>query len=733
MASLAASMEQISATLPQMLQQIESLSHRTQSMEQQMSSGSLRSAALQQPLGSLAAPATAPCSAADLLREAPPPRAPALRPPVRSSTSVPLARQMVSELEQELEGEEEHSATLTQAVLEQSKALSTLVTQIAAGETVGDFSSSSTGFSSQGAAGRQRLQQELSMQRGTFFSSIYVQMARRMQPARVAEAAPGDLVARGVTATSYLERYGGYGRCRDLGHIAWQVGMVLDHLQTDNVAAAKDALALLLVCLEKASGRREAGHWIAPLAPGRPAGCPVHQSQPGGILQRKSFCSPSGAEVDRHSTGVHKGAGHYLNKKGRSGKAHSQHHKRLGSSRSKESTKAAGKAGGLEEEGAHRGGGSITADGLPFSCPALQLHTATTTVLKALASLPRLILASRTPFASFLAQSFHIQRCGSVPASVVFPLPLADFGLFASSGPKLSQRRWRTLVRKRAMHVIIIALNYLHGGLSFSQLHLLGRRPNSVQQRAHQRLWALLTTCDSPGDQGHVPLSPGRSGAEFIARLHELEHFATSHRVFVEDAYGGGPKDFELQRVGAAASDEANLPVQPYSSLNSDRLRLVGQGKWDLAKFLDDELWLPYQEPKIMQHNVGIDKSLGPNLKKEKRSENLKLAHKWGELGLLALVRQPPHQDASCRIFNAFKSDSADRQIGDRRLANATERHLQGPSKKSAHRFHDDWNPCPSRMPGQRFYHGPQRFLSPGQDNQRACSHQCATFCFRRG
>lgn len=260
-ASLAMSMEQISATLPKMLQQIESLSHRTQSMEQQMSAGGLKSAALQQPLGSLAAPGHVATSAADLLREVPPPRAPALRTPAKPPPHVPLAKQMAEELEQDLV-EEGGSTTLTRAVLEQSKALSTLVTQIAAGETVGDFSSSSTGFSSRGAAGRQRLQQELSLQRGSFFNSIFVQMARRMQPARIAEAAPADLAPRGVTATTYLERYGGYGKCRDLGHIAWQVGMVLDHLQTDNVPAAKDAIALLMVCLEQASmdgGRLDIG------------------------------------------------------------------------------------------------------------------------------------------------------------------------------------------------------------------------------------------------------------------------------------------------------------------------------------------------------------------------------------------------------------------------------------------------------------------------------------------
>ena len=35
----------------------------------------------------------------------------------------------------------------------------------------------------------------------------------------------------------------------------------------------------------------------------------------------------------------------------------------------------------------------------------------------------------------------------------------------------------------------------------------------------------LVTMCDPPGAQP-IPVAPGRSGPEFIARLLELEHFA---------------------------------------------------------------------------------------------------------------------------------------------------------------------------------------------------------------
>lgn len=131
------------------------------------------------------------------------------------------------------------------------------------------------------------------------------------------------------------------------------------------------------------------------------------------------------------------------------------------------------------------------------------------------ASFPRWILLTRTPFAAFLAKSFHIQRCGSAPASVVFPLPLAETGLFSGSGPKLPCKKWTSLVRRRILHVVIVALNFLHDGFNPDTIKMLGRCPNLAQSRVHRRLEALIATCDSPGDH---PLPAGRSGFEFVAR-----------------------------------------------------------------------------------------------------------------------------------------------------------------------------------------------------------------------
>lgn len=113
-------------------------------------------------------------------------------------------------------------------------------------------------YEKRGAMGRARLQQELAAQKGVFFNSVYQNMARRMYPSQSCDQTPLELLHRGVSATRYLERFGGFGRSRDLGQIAWQLAMLMDHLQADNLLAAKDSAALLMVCLEQ--GAMDAGH-----------------------------------------------------------------------------------------------------------------------------------------------------------------------------------------------------------------------------------------------------------------------------------------------------------------------------------------------------------------------------------------------------------------------------------------------------------------------------------------
>ena len=58
---------------------------------------------------------------------------------------------------------------------------------------------------------------------------------------------------RGVSGTKYLERFGGFGKHRDLGCLQHQIMTVMDFLQVGNIPAARDHIALLAVTVDQAA------------------------------------------------------------------------------------------------------------------------------------------------------------------------------------------------------------------------------------------------------------------------------------------------------------------------------------------------------------------------------------------------------------------------------------------------------------------------------------------------
>ena len=90
--------------------------------------------------------------------------------------------------------------------------------------------------------------------------------------------------------------------------------------------------------------------------------------------------------------------------------------------------------------------------------------------------------------------------------------------------------------------------------------------------------------------------------------------------------------------------------------------------------------WLPFLEPSFLWHDWDTSEALVPNFEAEDFEENLKLARLWDSRGLLRVFDRPARSGSFCRVFNAYKNSQKDRQIGDRRLPNAEERHIDGPS-----------------------------------------------------
>ena len=251
-ASLAASMDQLLDLVPNLTSQVQTLVLRQDALETRLAAptraGTL---GLTQPLSSSLTAASNAGAVANLIAA----------PPPRTRAQLGLAGGMDFQPPELKDLEEEKpplgpaaGGDLARAVLAQSQALTALVGQIAQSsqDPMVDLGGGTSSASTRGALGRARLQAELATHSGAFYQSVLRSMARRMQPTAPATGTPAELLSRGISGTQYMERYGGFGRHRDLGLVLYQVMSILDFLQSDNLGAARDATALLAVCLDQA-------------------------------------------------------------------------------------------------------------------------------------------------------------------------------------------------------------------------------------------------------------------------------------------------------------------------------------------------------------------------------------------------------------------------------------------------------------------------------------------------
>ena len=258
-ASLAASVQAMMDTLPALSIQMQEMMDRQQSMEEQMRNNQNPAAILRQPLA--ASLVTDQRLGASAKAFGSPPRAQRVSQALVPSRGGEPAK--VQELA--LQKEEAAPVDVAQAILAQSTALTSLVATLAGNQQdpMQDLQGSSSG--TRGALGRARLQEELAQQRGTFFHSVVQQMSRRMMPTSPVDQPYVQLVQQGVTGCRYLERFGGYGKQRELGLIQFQLMTMLDFAMVENWEALKDTLALLIVMVEQAcldQGRFDLGQLL---------------------------------------------------------------------------------------------------------------------------------------------------------------------------------------------------------------------------------------------------------------------------------------------------------------------------------------------------------------------------------------------------------------------------------------------------------------------------------------
>ena len=223
---------------------------------------------------------------------------------------------------------------------------------------------------------------------------------------------------------------------------------------------------------------------------------------------------------------------------------------------------------------------------------------------------------------------------------------------------------------------MVMVINQLYLG-RLPRLDEIRRRPNSWQLQCFRRLESLLLACGA--DPGPFPLAPGRAGPQLGACLFQLEQFIMKNPDLLPTYGGFAPKAF--REDGLLFPTEKYPQLAAYKSLDVSRLKLFGTGQWPMEDFMDSVLWVPFREPAFLLHGQRVRGAPLPNLSAESRDENLALARVWDAKSLLRLHPGPLCDGHFSRVFNAFKNEGQDRQIGDRRIPNARERHIDGPSR----------------------------------------------------
>ena len=97
------------------------------------------------------------------------------------------------------------------------------------GDPLLDLPISGGSSGSRGALGRAKLQGELALKKGGFFTKVMQAAARRLNPTEASDLEPAELKARGLSMAKYLKRFGGYGQVKNIAMVQWQVCLALDH------------------------------------------------------------------------------------------------------------------------------------------------------------------------------------------------------------------------------------------------------------------------------------------------------------------------------------------------------------------------------------------------------------------------------------------------------------------------------------------------------------------------
>ena len=183
------------------------------------------------------------------VRGSPPPMTVLSKPP-------PIQKGTDSQLNPQGQAEEveEPGSVLASAVLEQSKALTSLVSHLQQGGDPllgGQADSSGQSLSSKGMAQREKLQQQLASRSGGFFLAVLQNALRKVKPAARVPLTVEEASTCDFSMITYLERYGGYGASKELGLIQYVIAHVFDAAMANDMDGVRELVSLLMVGVEQ--------------------------------------------------------------------------------------------------------------------------------------------------------------------------------------------------------------------------------------------------------------------------------------------------------------------------------------------------------------------------------------------------------------------------------------------------------------------------------------------------
>ena len=275
------------------------------------------------------------------------------------------------------------------------------------------------------------------------------------------------------------------------------------------------------------------------------------------------------------------------------------------------------------------------------------------------------VLRTRCPFSTFVASSLKIPRSSSASSLPMFPIPVPPGDHFDRMPPDLPWRLKKRRHYDRVVHLMVLALNYLHSDGHFIDAGLLGRPPAAFHIKVYRQLRRFVRA-DANLDEFEI-VGGGRRFPQLVARLSEL------CGAVVDFGLSGSPYSRAFQGREVKVDNTVAPELEPYRSLDADRLKVTGTGSWDLVDFLDDFLIMACKEP---------DSLLVPDPREPKPGEVPVLSDSQEEVARLAAVwdKQGLLHVHEIKIFNCYKNVNCDRQIGDRRGRNLQEAAVCGPS-----------------------------------------------------